>query len=84
MSRGYGSIESPSRLLMPTLVSKLVTSSLAAPYKKTYSTNLSAFKNGKYAEFLAAAANLASIPLLHDLPEVSLLLNEQMKMSIHS
>ena len=58
--------------LMPT--KKLVASSrsLTIPYKKTYSTNIPrAFKNGKYAEFLAAASTSASIPSLHGLPEVS-------------
>lgn len=57
---------------MPTLVSKVAARSLAIPFRKTYSTGtVSAFKNGKYAEFLAAAANLSSIPSLHGLPEVS-------------
>jgi len=40
---------------------------------KSYSTavGVNVFKDGKHAEFLAAAASLSSIPALHGLPEVS-------------
>ena len=56
---------------MPGLVN--ATRSLFSSSAKYYSTAVGAnvFRDGKYAEFVAAAADLSSIPPLQGLPEVS-------------